>query len=688
MTTREDFFIRRLWDLHKSPRDHVDSILASTRDYTVFEKMLRDGTLRADFRFRGYPNQSMQSPRQPITTSIFDDKRRNEENFRRVFGKPSVFDPARPTGGDDLRGSQPLVSSRDLLSMNRSPDSQQMRQLQNEVEEDMMKYKHEQKIRHQQQDEGKTRDHQVSTTQFPWDRFNRGHGAPKPDNDTRRRKFMEEDLTSSHNQLSRPTMKPPKSHDLFIDTLGGPGGTVVRQDGSPSLQSLPDPRYGAYRSKGHAGQAGQERQTGITTEEKKLAESEEKLRQLRRELESLKSPRDQSTTARETASWNETTRGTIGRPSHDLRNDKLKRRSWSPSGPSYSFSNEFPRLEQEKRSLDLDATRGGAGAPVRDYHGKPITRFPTTMIRDDTGEAKIREEIPGKIYSLPDDDNPIYDPFGKPGGGAPIRDRWGNRVTNIFGNFEGKTKLESTQQRQTVRMKEVMLQDLKSLMEEQHRQKEDEERRLRQADTELAELVRQGQVGNPKRDPITGALTNQHLGSSDVSKTKMNYQPVAPSEKKQYYETLTQAAEERERAKQLEKLRERQESNRHFEVFDHQWGAHGGGAPKDPKIRKKANLQNTLHYMERQSRNEGELSTRDQFHYGYREGSPQELNGSMRRKYPEDDIRHEMASIVTPRHVKSLVKSTSNNLYEYPIDGSPRSHNPALPPYATSTQAY
>lgn len=47
-----------------------------------------------------------------------------------------------------------------------------------------------------------------------------------------------------------------------------------------------------------------------------------------------------------------------------------------------------------------------------------------------------------------------------------------------------------------------------------------------------------------------------------VSSQKMNYQPVAPSEKKQYYETLTQAAEERERAKQLEKLRERQESNR------------------------------------------------------------------------------------------------------------------------------
>lgn len=31
---------------------------------------------------------------------------------------------------------------------------------------------------------------------------------------------------------------------------------------------------------------------------------------------------------------------------------------------------------------------------------------------------------------------------------------------------------------------------------------------MSEQDTELAELVRQGQVGNPKRDPITGALTN------------------------------------------------------------------------------------------------------------------------------------------------------------------------------------
>ena len=55
--------------------------------------MLGEGSLRQDFRFRGFPNQSMFSPRQPITTTTNDDKARNEENFVKVFGKSSVFDP-------------------------------------------------------------------------------------------------------------------------------------------------------------------------------------------------------------------------------------------------------------------------------------------------------------------------------------------------------------------------------------------------------------------------------------------------------------------------------------------------------------------------------------------------------------------------------------------------------------------
>lgn len=59
----------------------------------------------------------------------------------------------------------------------------------------------------------------------------------------------------------------------------------------------------------------------------------------------------------------------------------------------------------------------------------------SAMLLSPTG-SKIQERIPGKKYSLPDE--PIYDPFGKPGGGAPMMDRYGNRNTHTFGNFEKK----------------------------------------------------------------------------------------------------------------------------------------------------------------------------------------------------------------------------------------------------------
>ena len=34
----------------------------------------------------------------------------------------------------------------------------------------------------------------------------------------------------------------------------------------------------------------------------------------------------------------------------------------------------------------------------------------------------------------------------------------------------------------------------------------------------MASLVKRGMVGNPKRDPATGLLANQHRGTCDVTK--------------------------------------------------------------------------------------------------------------------------------------------------------------------------
>ena len=45
---------------------------------------------------------------------------------------------------------------------------------------------------------------------------------------------------------------------------------------------------------------------------------------------------------------------------------------------------------------------------------------------------------------------------------------------------------------------------------------------------ELAEVIRAGEVGNPKRDPITGTLANQHLPNSDVSKMVRTHTHSSP----------------------------------------------------------------------------------------------------------------------------------------------------------------
>ena len=58
--------------------------------------------------------------------------------------------------------------------------------------------------------------------------------------------------------------------------------------------------------------------------------------------------------------------------------------------------------KQEKRSLDLEASRGGAGAPVRNEQGRAITRFPVTMERDDYGSrGRVKKKERNKTKKLP-----------------------------------------------------------------------------------------------------------------------------------------------------------------------------------------------------------------------------------------------------------------------------------------------
>ncbi|KAK7481062.1 hypothetical protein BaRGS_00027698, partial [Batillaria attramentaria] len=539
--------------------------------------------------------------------------------------------------GSDPIDNSPARGIRDPFGEKSTAELQKLHREQEEAREDIMKFKQEKMMQDFQRQEEK-----------------------KKEDGNRRRKFLETDVSPRDiPAYTTEPQKPHRDHDLFINTLGGPAGTAVRgEHGYPALQSMPDPRIGTYRSPGPGGNSReQERKMDLANEEKRIADQEQKIRQLKKELEFLKSPRDQPA------------RG----PPFDPRD---------ADRPSNGMMNDLdgPRRPPEQRSLDLENSRGGAGAPVRDDRGKPITRFPVTMERDDYGSSKIRENIPGKRYTLPDEENPIFDPWGRPGGGAPVKDRYGNVTTNTFGNFEKKT--DSAEQRKKVRAKEVMLHDLRAGMEEQRRIKEAQIREQKAPQGELAELVRRGQVGKPRRDPITGTLTNQHLPNSDVSKivshfsfgtfdtldydsaNKMNYQPKQESEKKMYHDELTRLAEDRKLNRQLEKMRDQQESNKHFESLDRAWGHSGGGAPKDPVIRKKVNLENALHHYDRPSRSEDLHRQKPQ--YGLR-ASPQPQAARGDEYLPDPRQQHR----------------------DYGLGAAPKAPRAGVPPYATQgSEAY
>ncbi|BFZ22582.1 hypothetical protein BsWGS_25621 [Bradybaena similaris] len=272
-----------------------------------------------------------------------------------------------------------------------------------------------------------------------------------------------------------------------------------------------------------------------------------------------------------------------------------KHEQWFPFMPSDNRANFNAN---EWRSLDLESSKGGAGAPVKDPWGKNVTRLPITLRRDDYGESVMKEDIPGKAtfnLDFTNEESKPYYPWESPGGGAPIRDKNGKIITQVYGKLEGKIGTESEIWR-SKRRQEMLNNELKECMRQQKENKEEFSRYMKAPQEELAQVLLAGRVGKPRRDEITGEIVHQHLPNSDVSRLKMNYQPVPLPEKKRYYDELVRMAEERQYQKQLEKLKERQEANAHFQNMDSAWGAFGGGAPKHQVIRKKANLMNSLFY--------------------------------------------------------------------------------------------
>jgi hypothetical protein len=56
------------------------------------------------------------------------------------------------------------------------------------------------------------------------------------------------------------------------------------------------------------------------------------------------------------------------------------------------------------------------------------------------GERKPNNNTPTAISNGANSSNVVYNPWGKPGCGAPLKNETGEKLATVFGNFEGKRK--------------------------------------------------------------------------------------------------------------------------------------------------------------------------------------------------------------------------------------------------------
>ena len=151
---------------------------------------------------------------------------------------------------------------------------------------------------------------------------------------------------------------------------------------------------------------------------------------------------------------------------------RIKARKWMLDKDIPDNSAEFPGLAAQMG-------RQGAGAPLRGKSGKPHTKLTGTVVDTLTGQ-----------------DKDIYDPWGRPGAGAPRRDRYG--YTTGAGVYGAHAEKRSAHEHVSVDKREAE----------------------RQYGMDVASWMRTGEVGMPKSwNPVTGQPTRSRANknTSDVT---------------------------------------------------------------------------------------------------------------------------------------------------------------------------
>nr|XP_034328712.1 uncharacterized protein LOC105318289 isoform X9 [Crassostrea gigas] len=282
--------------------------------------------------------------------------------------------------------------------------------------------------------------------------------------------------------------------------------------------------------------------------------------------------------------------------------------------------------------------------------------------------------------------HPIYHPFGRSGGGAPVKDDAGKVNTILHGHSDRhylSNNLSDYEKRQNAIKAKIYYAELGEQLEVQNYKRQKEKEEKRRPHGELAVIIDDKLTGKPRRDPITGSLRNHHLGNSDVSLQKMGSQPRNIAEQKQYHDFLDNMNEERSRKNALGKMKDFQEGKKHYDTMDNLWGRPGGGAPKGYTMRK-FNLDEIIHrpthdkateeYVRKHDWSEVEpekFFLKDDDAYYATQRSPRQNPMLSARDIQEGRLS---PGSMPKKFIKSTVTSTHANMYDYREDYPQKPH--------------
>ncbi|XP_071155541.1 uncharacterized protein [Mytilus edulis] len=578
MTNFDNYIVHQLKDLQELRTRNFEGILASPRN---LGQAPAQPLVWQDFRFKGYPDKSFQAPKVPKYKRLSLDLM-NTERDDQYFGKTTHFDTARKNQSSQ---QNPLKISphvddkreeypiRDPLGTLTEEHKYKLQREMRDIEEDRKQRGIIDKLRTEERQEERQ----------------------KPDN--RKQKFLETDFEGSPTPSYRERME--KDRQAVEERF----------------------RYNEDRGE----QERYHQELAKQKNDQELRRQEDRLDNLQRELETVNLKTDQ---------FGKPGGGAPNRTTSESFTERREKDTYDPWGKGYGNADRLAdgRVKPRPNALEKDKKK-----PMPSMESP--RRAPPTFRNnsyDDIGRSMNAQE---KLTRVNREVLPLYHPFGRSGGGAPVKDNRGKIVTQLQGNllmenykYQDSSYDDNTRKR--ARAKEYY-DFLRGQEEEQRRNKQEIEWHMKAPIGELASIMGSKNVGKPVKDPYTGELRNHHLGNSDVTLQKMNYQPKAETEKKKYHEDLSQLADERMRYRQLNRLKENQEGMLHQHTMDAMWGRPGGGAPKGYNLRK-FNLESTLHHPTK----DGNPFTQNDDNY-----SP--------RFQPN-------------KYVRSTITSTHANLYEYP----------------------